>query len=205
LDYQITNIIKTDRVIIKRLQYKEIAVADIKTDFFTELEQERYSTFISDKRRREFYYTRILLRSFNLDLNIVYRPSGKPIINKGHLSISHSRNTVIVAYSETYLIGVDIEFYNPKIHRIKNKFLARSEKETFDTQNEEVLTLLWSIKEAVYKLEDIPGLLFREHIVVQALSHRGKVTVIKNEVEHNYLFDYLIFKDFLITYCYLIA
>src|SRR5690606_11931955 len=110
-------------------------------NFFTSEELKRYNTFISDKRRREFYFTRVLLRSFNLDLEIQYRSTGKPVINHGHISISHSRNTVIIGYSKAHVIGVDIEYYNPKIHKIKHKFLAKIEKERFDTDNEEVLTL----------------------------------------------------------------
>jgi phosphopantetheinyl transferase len=205
LHFTIKNIIETNRILIKQLRYKDIDVNEINLNFFNKAELDRYKTFISDKRRREFYFTRVLLRSFELQLVIEYRATGKPIINEGHISISHSRNNVIIAYSKEYVIGVDIEFYNPKIHRIKHKFLADIEKERFDIENEEVLTLLWSIKEAIYKMEDIQGLLFKEHILVHALSHRGKVRVIKNGIENDYLFDFLIFKDFLITYCYLVS
>lgn len=204
MHYSIKNIIDTDRILIKKLEYEDIDVDKIDPQFFNPEEKERYSTFISDKRRREFYFTRVLLRSFNLDLTIQYRDTGKPIINEGHISISHSRNKVVIGYSKDHVIGVDIEFFNPKIHRIKHKFLSTIEKERFDTENEEVLTLIWSIKEAIYKMEDIPGLLFKEHILVHALSHRGDVRVIKNGLEHDYLFDFLIFNKFVITYCYLL-
>lgn len=204
MSHQIKNIIDTDDILIKKLHYEDIDTSTIDESFFTPQELERFGTFISDKRRREFYFTRVLLRSFSIDLNIEYKPTGKPIINEGHISISHSRNTVIIGYSKNHIIGVDIEYYNPKIHRVKHKFLAEIEKEKFDTNNEEILTLLWSIKEAIYKMEDIPGLLFKDHILVYALSHRGDVRVIKNGLEHDYIFDFLIFNDFLITYCYLI-
>lgn len=183
------------------LRYDEIETSAIDLSFFTDEELSRYNTFISDKRRREFYFTRVLLRSFQLDLSIVYNKNGKPIINEGHISISHSRNIVIIGYSKDHIIGVDIEFYNPKIHRIKHKFLADIEKKNFDTDNEEILTLIWSVKEAIYKMESIPGLLFKEHIKVSRLSHRGEVVVTKNNLEHDYYFDFLIFKEFVITYC----
>lgn len=201
----IRNIIDTDRILIKELKYENIAVEEIDISIFTEQDYQRFQGFISDKRKREFYFTRVLLRSFNIDLEVHYRPTGKPIINEGHISISHSRNTVIIGYSKDHVVGVDIEYFNPKIHRIKYKFLADIEIERFDIENEQVLTLIWSIKEAVYKMEDIPGLLFKEHILVHTLSHRGDVRVLKNGVEHDYFFDYLVFKDFAITYCYLIS
>ena len=204
MHYSVKNIIHTDRILIKQLKYENVEVEKLDLSSLTKEERERYDTFISDKRRREFFFTRVLLRSFNLDLKIQYRPTGKPIINEGHISISHSRNTVIIGYSKEHIIGVDIEYFNPKIHRVKFKFLAEIEKERFDIDNEEVLTLIWSIKEAIYKMEDIPGLLFKEHILVHALSHRGDVRVIKNGLEHDYMFDFLIFNDFVITYCYLL-
>lgn len=204
MSHSIRNIIDTDKILIKKLVYEDIPVTNIDPDFFTEQERSKFVGFISDKRKREFYFTRVLLRSFDIDLEIEYKSTGKPLINNGHISISHSRNTVIIGYSKDHIIGVDIEYYNPKIHRIKHKFLAEIEKERFDINNEEVLTLIWSIKEAIYKMEDIPGLRFKEHILVHALSHRGDVSVIKNGLEHDYRFDFLIFNDFLITYCYLI-
>ncbi|UKN03571.1 4'-phosphopantetheinyl transferase superfamily protein [Paracrocinitomix mangrovi] len=204
LTYQIKNIIETDRILIKKLEYEEVDVSAIDTTIFNENELKKYQSFISDKRRREFYFTRVLLKSFNVDCFIEYHETGRPFIRGGHIGISHSRNTVIIGYSEHHIIGLDIEYYNPKIHRIKHKFLATLEKERFDTENEEILTLLWSLKEAIYKLEDIPGLLFKEHIVVQSLSHRGKVLVTKNNMQHEYLFDYLIFNEFVITYCQLV-
>ena len=201
----IRNIIDTNHILIKELKYENISVEEIDVSIFTEQDLQRFQGFISDKRKREFYFTRILLRSFNIDLEIQYRPTGKPIINNGHISISHSRNTIIIGYSKDHLIGVDIEYFNPKIHRIKYKFLAHTEIERFDIENELVLTLIWSIKEAVYKMEDIPGLMFKEHILVNTLSHRGDVQVLKNGIEHDYFFDYLVFKDFAITYCYLVS
>jgi phosphopantetheinyl transferase len=180
-------------------------VNELDLSLLTEVELNRYKGFISDKRKREFFFTRVLLLSFGIDLEIKYRESGKPIINEGHISISHSRNTVIIGYSKEHLIGVDIEYFNPKIHRIKFKFLSEIEKERFDIEDEKTLTLIWSIKEAIYKMEDIPGLMFKEHILVHAIHDRGDVRVIKNGLEHDYLFDHLSYDKYVITYCYLIS
>lgn len=204
MHYNIQKIIETDEILIKQLQYRDIPVDDLDLSILSKTELDRYKSFISDKRKREFVFTRALLLSFGIDLNIQYRSTGKPIVNEGHISISHSRNNVVIGYSKDHVIGVDIEFYNPKIHRIKHKFLADIENERFDTEDEKILTILWSIKEAIYKMEDIPGLMFKDHILVHDLHDRGDVRVIKNGLEHDYEFDYSVFDDFVITYCHLI-
>ncbi|MEZ4922652.1 MAG: 4'-phosphopantetheinyl transferase superfamily protein [Crocinitomicaceae bacterium] len=203
MHYDIHKIIENEDILIKQLRYRDIDVDELDLSILNSVELERYKGFISDKRKREFVFTRALLLSFGIDLKIEYRETGKPIINEGHISISHSRNNVIIGYSKNHIIGVDIEYFNPKIHRIKHKFLASIERERFDIENEQTLTILWSIKEAIYKMEDIPGLMFKEHILVHALNERGNVRVIKNGIEHDYVFDYEVFEDFVITYCYL--
>jgi 4'-phosphopantetheinyl transferase len=204
LHYDIHKIIDTDEILIKQLKYQDVPTDELDLLLLTDEELEKYKGFISDKRKREFFFTRVLLLSFGIDLRIQYRSTGKPIINEGHISISHSRNTVIIGYSKDHVIGVDIEYFNPKIHRVKFKFLAEIEKDRFDIKDEKTLTILWSIKEAIYKMEDIPGLMFKDHILVHALNDRGDVRVIKNGLEHDYVFDYKMFKDFVITYCHLI-
>ncbi|MEX1001505.1 MAG: 4'-phosphopantetheinyl transferase superfamily protein [Crocinitomicaceae bacterium] len=205
LHYQVHTIIATDEIIIKQLKYDEVAPETFDLSILSVEDRKKYEGFISDKRRREFYFARTLLRSFDVKVELFYRSTGKPLINEGHISISHSRNTIIVGYSKQHYIGVDIEYFNPKIFRIKNKFLAEPEKNNFDIEDQKILTLIWSIKEAIYKMEDIPGLLFREHICVTALNGEGEVNVFKNGLSHHYTFKYLTFDDFVITYCYLIS
>jgi hypothetical protein len=136
LHYDIHKIIDTDEILIKQLKYQDVPTDELDLLLLTDEELEKYKGFISDKRKREFFFTRVLLLSFGIDLRIQYRSTGKPIINEGHISISHSRNTVIIGYSKDHVIGVDIEYFNPKIHRVKFKFLAEIEKDRFDVNNE---------------------------------------------------------------------
>jgi phosphopantetheinyl transferase (holo-ACP synthase) len=205
VEYEIENIIDSEKILIKKIEYQNTSVFNLDLSIFSLEEKQRFDSFNSDKRRREFYFTRLLLKSFGVNISIQYRASGKPIINEGHISISHSRNTVIIGFSKDHFIGVDIEYFNPKIHRIKFKFLSEIEKEIFDIDDIQILTLIWSVKEAIYKMEDIEGLLFKENILIQAIKERGEVQVIKNNQEHHYQFDYLTFDDSVITFCYLTA
>lgn len=204
LSYFIKNIVSKDDLIIKELKYEEIPISEIDHSIFTEEESFRFASFISNKRRREFYFTRVLLQSFLPHAKLSYESTGRPTISEGHLSISHSQNTIIIGFSESLIIGVDIEFFNEKIHVIKHKFLSSYESQHFDISNMEILTLIWSLKEAIYKMEDIQGLIFKDHIIVQSLSHRGEVNVLKNDQKSRYLFDYQVFNNKVITYCQLI-
>jgi len=205
VEYEIEHIIDSDKILIKKIEYQNTPISILDLSIFSFEEKQKFDSFQSDKRRREFYFTRLLLKSFGIDITIQYRSSGKPIINEGHISISHSRNTVIIGFSKDHFIGVDIEYFTQKIQRIKFKFLSTIEKEIFDIEDINILTLIWSVKEAIYKMEDIEGLMFKENILIQSIEERGEVKVIKNNQEHHYQFDFMTFDDYVITFCYLTA
>lgn len=176
-----------------------------KLDFtlLTNEEIKKFKSFTSERRKHEFYYTRVLLKTFSSEFKIEYKSTGKPVIDDGHISISHSQTKVIIGYSREFLIGVDIEFIKPKIHRIKHKFLSRTEKNNLDIEDSLILTIIWSIKEAIYKMEDIPGLMFKDHIHIESINEPGEVKVKKNGQYHHYYFRQVIDKEYVITYCHL--
>lgn len=72
-----------------------------------------------------------------------------------HFSISHCGNYAAAIVSSTARVGIDIETITPRIDRIKHKFLHTDELLFVDARplNEQVelLTLLWSAKEAMFK------------------------------------------------------
>lgn len=199
--YHIEAILEDTQIQIWRLEYYNKDKNLLDKSILTEKELKKYEQFDSDKRKLEFLYTRILLKHINQHAEIFYNSRGRPFVEDGHLSISHSKNQIIIAHSETHLIGVDIEYYNDKIFRVQDKFLHPTEKENFNCKDSFFLTLIWSLKEAIYKMEDIPGLSFKENIIVQPLEEGNFVVVHKAEQEHLYSFDYLENEDFIVTYC----
>lgn len=72
-----------------------------------------------------------------------------------HFSISHCGDFAAAIVSSTQRVGIDIELFTPRIHRIKHKFLHTDERLFADAQPVEaqtsLLVLLWSAKEAMYK------------------------------------------------------
>lgn len=204
MSHQIKDIVHSEQLHLKQIEYEEVPIDSLKLDILTAEEQEKFKTFRSDRRRREFYFTRLLYLSFHLNQTIDYKPTGKPYIKDGFISFSHSQNIIIAGYSKQHELGIDIEFYKQKIERVAHKFIHPKEERLIATDRIKNLTNIWSLKEAIYKLEDIPGLRFKEDMQVLNFSPGGKIVVHKNNTEHVYRFSTLFFSDFLITYSYLI-
>jgi len=204
LTHQITDIVHSEQIHLKQIEYEDIPIAALNLDILTRDELEKFKQFKSDRRRREFYYTRVLFLSFNLAQKIIYKPTGKPTLEKGYISFSHSKNIIIAGFSQLYELGVDIEFFKEKIERIAHKFIHESEEPLLGKNRITNLTNIWSLKEAIYKLEDIPGLRFKEDMQVQNFSPKGKIVVHKNNTVHTYRFSTLFYPDYLITYSFLV-
>ena len=202
MNYTIKHIVSNEILEIKELEYKDIDISQVDLSVLKEQEKERFNGFKSNKRKREFYYTRVLIKDFHVDYEIKYLASGKPIINDGHISISHSGSSIIVGHSKKYIIGIDIEFFNSKIIKIKDKFLSNIEREKLDIDNDKVLTIIWSLKEAIYKMKDRKGLIFREHILVHSIGNNGKVELNLDNISKTFKTGVIDDTKKVITYCY---
>jgi len=91
-----------------------------------------------------------------------------------HFSISHCGDYAAAIVSSDQRVGIDIEIPSPKVERIKHKFLNKAEVSKFEIRNTKsedpnsnVLTLLWSAKEAVFKWYGAGNVDFRHHIQLQ--------------------------------------
>lgn len=72
-----------------------------------------------------------------------------------HFSISHCSDYAAAIISSTMRVGIDVEIITPRVERIKHKFLHGDELRFVNTElpsrQVELLTILWSAKEAMYK------------------------------------------------------
>jgi len=203
LNFRTTNIVENDDLKIKLLSYEDLNPDELDLVYLSEAERLRYNGFISSKRKLEYFYTRLLWSHFNINTSILYLPSGKPYLSNGHISISHSRNKIAIAYSKQSEIGLDIEHFNEKIFRIASKFISPYEQTHFDLSNHQLLTTIWSIKEAVYKLVDIPGLRFKEDICVLEIDRTNRVEVELSFSKKHLTFERITFDAYILTYCLL--
>ena len=130
---------------------------------------ERVLSMKSELHQRGFLSVRHLLREFGYtDQDLYYDENGKPYLKDGkHISITHSFifSGIIISDKE---VGIDIEKQRNKIGIIAKKFIDYEfnylESETEDYIRK--LTVIWGIKESLYKLFATPGMLFREHFLV---------------------------------------
>jgi 4'-phosphopantetheinyl transferase EntD len=187
--------------ILKLLTYSNLSLEEIDLAILSKEELNAYLGFKSIKRKLEFFFTRVLWKDFGMKERIFYNEFGRPFLPDAHISISHSRNVIVIAYNKNDQIGIDVEYKSPKISLIKDKFLSQEDARLIDSTNKTHLTLVWSIKEAVYKMENIPGLSFKEHIHVTIKDHLGYVNVNKQEETHSYTFQFIERDLYVITFC----
>src|SRR5258706_16031544 len=110
------------------------------------------------QRKLHWLSSRLLLRQVlgnpDVFIHLESDDRGKPVVHNFpvHLSISHSFELSALLMSEKFMVGIDIEKIDPKIERIKHKFL-REEKllAISEEQRLEQLYVYWCAKEAMYK------------------------------------------------------
>jgi len=146
------------------------------------------SNHSSEKRKKEHLTSRLLVNEVFPTNTIIYNEFGAPELDNGkHISISHSKELVAVIISDKKT-GLDIEEISEKSLRLASKFV--SEKNLIKL-NKEKGTLIWCIKEAIYKWHQKGGVDFIKDIVIPEFfaKEHGTVTAYfrKKELNLNYL------------------
>lgn len=167
---------------------------------------ERVLGMKSELHQRGFLSVRHLLREFEYtDQDLYYDENGKPHLKDGkHISITHSFtfSAVIISNDE---VGIDIEMQREKIGRIANKFIDY-EFQYLEKDSDcyvRRLTVIWGIKESLYKLFATPGMLFKEHfLVIPFLINDGNTVSWIDYKNKKYRFnaDFLEFEGFTCAY-----
>lgn len=129
------------------------------------------------------YY--ILDKYFNIDLKSIKYEKGKPIIDKGYISISHKNNYVAVVYSDKN-IGIDIEEIKEYRKSIEDIILNDDEKNYI--KNIEDFYKIYTVKECIIKINN------------WSLKDVNKFSVINNgyleyegyEIEHQFFDNYIL-------------
>jgi len=106
------------------------------------------------KKLKEYLMIRQMLKMQLPNHKILYKTIGQPYLSPKDffISITHSFPYASLAISKKR-VGIDIEKVMDKILRIKNKFVHPNEICWTENENEvEFLTVIWVIKEALYKL-----------------------------------------------------
>ena len=94
-----------------------------------------------------------------------------------HFSISHCGGFAAAIVSTTRRVGIDIEQVSPTVARIQHKFLNAFETEQWATGSPDLpqpsghlVTLIWSVKESLFKWYSLGEVDFQEHLLVQDIE-----------------------------------
>ena len=141
----------------------------------------------TEKRKKEFLTSRLLLEQLSPNAIITYNQFGAPKLDNGkHISISHSKKMVAIIMSEQQ-VSIDIEQISEKALRLSSKFVS---EKNLKKLSKEKATLIWCLKEVVFKWHQKGGVDFIKDIIIPEFSvkEKGIITIqFKNkELNLNY-------------------
>ena len=115
--------------------------------------EQELNRFVSERRKMEWLSVRVLLYSMlREDKEIGYSSEGKPYLadRSFFISISHTKGYVAVMLGSRSAVGIDIEQYGQRVHRVSDRYVRSDEQaETYQGDTTWSLLLHWSAKEAV--------------------------------------------------------
>lgn len=113
-------------------------------------------------------------------------PAGKPFLegHPFHFSLSHAGHYAVAALSHRGPVGVDLEFPRTALLRIRKRFTSPTEEARLEASVPDLmqrLTLIWSLKEAVFKWYGAGRVDFRQDIVLSdytpGANHMGQTRI----------------------------
>ncbi len=168
-----------------------------------------YHNFKAEGRKKQWLASRIILHqiSENNKLSITYGDNRNPLIEgrSQQLSISHTNEFVTVILSDKFRVGIDIEKIHPRVLKIRHKFVSDEESEYLsEDQLNEKLILIWSAKEALYKMYGRGKLDFRKNLKIEPFNFQADdcVSGVINtgNIKRKYALNYLKISDHLMVY-----
>lgn len=147
----------------------------------------KYENMKSESHKKGFLAVRMLLQHLGYtDYNLVYDETGKPHLkleanptpitqhlipnihypspSQKHISISHSHEFSCICISNEP-VGIDMEKLKEKTLKIASRFMDVLHLENLSiTEKIEKATVIWGIKESIFKIKNEKGISFPEHI-----------------------------------------
>jgi phosphopantetheinyl transferase len=136
----------------------------------------------SESHQKGFLAVRMLLKHLDYtDFDLYYDAFGKPhikpqgcSIKEVEISISHSNDFSAVVISEQK-VGLDLEQLKEKTLKIAPRFMDVSHLDNL-SQEEKIkkATVVWGIKECIFKIKNEKGISFPNHIFEDDFSFEDK-------------------------------
>jgi 4'-phosphopantetheinyl transferase len=169
--------------------------------------QARLQSMKSEMHLRGFLSVRkLLLEAGYSDFDLFYDASGKPnLVDEKRISISHSHEYATLIISDK-TVGVDLEIQKEKILKIAPKFMDSCHLENL-SQDDQIkkATIVWGIKEAVFKIKNQKGISFPDHIFESEFNLNDKKTKaqlrLKNEIT-NFEIHFKEIENYILVYAF---
>jgi phosphopantetheinyl transferase len=143
---------------------------------------ERLESMKSESHQKGFLAVRMLLQHNEYsDFDLFYDAFGKPhlkpqgcSIKDVEISISHSNDFSAIAISDSK-VGLDLEQLKEKTLRIAKRFMDVLHLENL-SEDEKIkkATVVWGIKESIFKIKNEKGISFPNHIFEDDFSFEDK-------------------------------
>ena len=143
---------------------------------------ERLKSMKSESHQKGFLAVRMLLQhndysDFDLFYDVFGKPHLKPqgcSIKDVEVSISHSNDFSAIAISDLK-VGLDLEQLKEKTLRIAPRFMDVSHLENLSEEEKiKKATVVWGIKESIFKIKNEKGISFPNHIFEDDFSFEDK-------------------------------
>jgi phosphopantetheinyl transferase len=177
-----------------------------------ESSKKRLDGMKSESHQKGFLAVRMLLQYLDFtDNDLTYDAAGKPhLMTKAernfithhpspitqHISISHSHDFSCICISDE-VIGIDLELLKEKTLKIAPRFMDVTHLQGLSIADQITkTTIVWGIKESIFKIKNEKGISFPDHIFEDAFDIKeGKCTAelhFNNQIEKFYVQFHLI-------------
>lgn len=205
--------------------YKEININEHTTAYFWKISEDidwlfenvqlneksisRLETMNSIEHKKGFLAVRMLLQHIGFsDFDLYYDEFGKPNLKMEngrwkmedkHISISHSHEFSCICISNQS-IGIDLEKSKEKTLKIAPRFMDVSHLENLSEEDKIAKsTVVWGVKESVFKLKNEKGISFPNHISespFQLEDKKGKAQLHFNNIVEDFQFQFDFVDDY---------
>lgn len=166
------------------------------------------SQFTNEKRKLEYLAVRVLLNEvLGEKKSIAYETNGKPYISdhSWQISVTHTGSYAAIVLHKTARLGIDIERIADRVVRVKHKFLSADELAFVDEKAAKTqLALMWSAKEALYKIMQQTEVDFIENMIIDPFKPYLEGTMHAHETKttnaETFTLDYRVFPEFVLVW-----
>ncbi len=180
---------------------KKLKICDTEKSILSSLSKRKLNEWLCSRYLLHLMSGRVRRGKFTKDIY------GKPHLEDSdyHISISHSKDLVAVVASR-FLVGIDIQYFVSKIHRIRHKFINEVELVNIpEDKTIEALHIIWGAKESLYKAYGKKALDFKQNILISDFkldSNEGEFCghIVKDDYQKDFKLAFNLFEKFTIVY-----